>query len=476
MVLKPYISPITATLGCWVACNFSPASIAETRRFEEVTQILDLEPSQSDATSQLSQSIEQLVQYALSQHPALAAETYQTTSREISVREARAAYQPEITVSAGISRQNSLASDIPGESRAQSERESVSLRQNLWRGGKDSTQIAIAQTDAQIAQLSTESKSQEIALTVRQASLRFNQAALSEAFANQAAKDAEEITKLSERKFSAGQAGKIDVHQASLRESEARAQAAKASMNTNEAYFALLSSLGLRSAAPQELKGALDTLRSTILPLPKSPAVSPADAPQPSPLLSVKSSELTADRAHLTQSLARRERWLPALDFVASWSRDLTTGRVDPGVVQIGGTRDRDALRLRTNFGLELNWTLWNGIRDERINRAAADEAVARARATDAEYAANIARETLTQQIKDLYKIIPSYKAAYQAAVRLYDAQRKLYDAGATNVFAVTDADTRRLSALREWLDAAYQIKIAILKWEALGKGYLARN
>lgn len=446
---------------------------ARTARTPGLTQVLDLTPHQmgEDATSStLNESVDLLVRFALEHHPAIAAEKAQRDSRQAGIREARAAYQPEVTVSASLARQDSEASDIPGTARSQTEREGLMLRQNIWRGGRDATQITAAEADAGIATFNTSSKIQDITLNVREACLRLNQAALSESLANEAAKDAAEVTQLSERKFAAGQAGKIDIHQAGLRESEARAQAAKARMTTHDASFALLSSLGLESSPPGDLTAAITSLQEEPLPLPLAPEMKQT---KPAPLFSVQAADLTAEKASLTRSLARKERWLPSLDFVASWNRDVTTGRVDPGVVQIGGSRDRNAMRLRTNLGLELNWTLWNGIRDERILRAAADEAAARARALDAAYSGHLARETLSQQIQDLYQIIPPYKAAYQAAVRLYEAQRQLYEAGATSVFAVTEADSRRLSTLREWLDAAYQIKLAVLKWNAMEQGYM---
>jgi outer membrane protein TolC len=424
--------------------------------------------------------VDRLVARALATHPALAAERARAEASAASTDVARGAYHPQIGLNAqaGDARRTDLE-EGGGTARSETRGVGLTLRQNLWRGGQDALAVERAQADERIAALGREGKGLEISYAVRRAALQFNHAAMARLLAEESAKDADELQRLSEKKFGAGQVGKIDVHTASMRSTSAKAQAARASITEHEAELALQKAMGGGPDGLAATKEDMRALRGVALAI---PATKPAlDEKLPDPLQSQRAA-LVQEKATAALSGARRSRWAPALDFTATAGQSMGKTTVSGGEGGAGGDPtaapgsgdSTDSRERRVDLGLELTWPLWARPKDHQIRVAALEKSAAEADAKAATTAMALEVETVRLRLADLYDALPLYRQSWEEAGRLYDAQLRLYDAGAIDVFTVTEADSRRLEALRAWYDAVNDVRLTLLRWQGLTQGYVA--
>ncbi len=446
------------------------APSVDTGRMQRMAALLGAEPTLDPAfqagADRAEKAVDELVAEALRSHPAVVAEKRAHQAREALVDASVAnAYQPKVaaTLSLGENRTRSLSQELDTKSRDQSY--GLSLRQNLWRGGRDGLDIEIAEADEQLAGLGARQKTEAVRFNACRAALQYNYQAMQQLLSEEAAKDSSELRRLSERKFQAGQVGRIDVHQASMRETDAKASVAKASLATRQAYFALLKSLGFAAGPGDGTKSAIEALAKASLPFPLRP---PALTGTRTNTLAEDNAALAATKAGLTASSTRRGRYLPEVDLSASATRsESRTG---------GDLPEETDKTARLGFGVELTWPLWERSLDHRVAAATLEREAAEAKATDARSQATLAAAELKQKIEDLYEALPIYRNAYVEAGKLYDARIKVYEAGAVDVFVVTEADSQRLQALRTWYDAVHEIRLTLLKWKALEAGYVPES
>jgi outer membrane protein TolC len=408
--------------------------------------------------------INQLVALGLADHPALTAEAERRESAKSALLGAQAAYQPTAVISASAGRSRTSESTDDTTVTGDSIQAGATLRQNIWRGGADSAAVRAAEADETLAELQLESQRATTAYDISRAAVSFHAAAVQKKIAEAAADDARQILALSERKHKAGQSGKLEVYRASMRSSEAQANVARAEVQLNQALHALLRNMSLEKTTPVE--GLLQKLAASPIPLPKSP---PAEAPTET-TFSERMAASTADKTDALLTKSKRSRYFPEIDLIAGFSRTLSETETSVNAPVAGNSSDADKTN-RTSVSLELNWPLWARTRDHQISQAWHEKNAADAKAAKARLNATYSRRETHTRLVALYQSLPALREAFNQADALYQAQRTLYDTGSVDVFAVNDADSLRVTALKNWYDAIVEIHQAYIKLAALKSG-----
>lgn len=412
---------------------------------------------------------ERIVSLALARHPALSAEAARLTAADAAVDAARAVYQPEIALDAGLSRSASRDLDLDSTRTSLDRELGVSLRENLWRGGRDALDVDIAGDERTLVRLTREERAAQVRYDVERALLAYNQAAMEEGLGLASAADAATLRRISERKFAAGQVGKIDVHSATMRESEARAQTVTARLQRSSAWYGVLRAIGGGALPGEALPVEEEALALARVALP-FPANAPVLRAGAKPTFGQAQAETTAAKAEKTLTKAYRSRFLPQIDFVLSAKRSF--GATDVQGAPLGAPDGTESKVFGSRIALELSWPLWARPRDHAVARAAAEVDVFKAKAEEARRGATLVAEELMRRVAELYAALPPYGDAYAQAEKLYDAQVKLYDAGAVELAQVTEADGQKARSLRSWYGATQEIRAALLRWQALQTGY----
>lgn len=405
--------------------------------------------------------INQLVTIGMADSPTVQTEQARFMAAKSAVDAALAAYQPTALISASLSRSRSSESTDDTNMTGETVQAGATLRHNIWRGGADDATIRAARADQDLADLQMQSQQATAAYEISRSAISYHAAAIQQKIAAAAAEDAREILSLSEKKFKAGQAGKLEVYRASMRASEAEAAAARAEVQVNQTLHLLLKNLS--RTATGELVGILQKLAAEPIPLPKAP---PPETPTPE-TFSERIAATSVEKSEALLNKSRKSRYFPEIDLVAGFTRNLSTTETSIGPAEVSSADKTN----RTTLALELNWALWTRPRDHQITQAWYERQAADARAAQAKLSAYHAREETYSRLKTLYQSLPALRAAFTQADELYQAQRTLYDAGAVDVFAVNDADSLRVTALKNWYDVIVEIHQTYIKITALKAG-----
>ncbi len=445
----------------------APGLKADSSRLKKIAGLLGLEENPSSKDKQdIGGLIDRMVEKALATHPDIKVEEARVAASRANVDSARGRYQPNIGLSASISqdRSNNLNDEIETKSSGSSLR--LQLRENLWRGGQDAGLIKISSQDQKIAELQQVESTEALAFAVRLAALNLNHSAMREAIEVASIEDASELRSLSERKFKAGQVGKIDVYTTGMRETSARAAAVQAAGRTREDRQKLLAYLS-SSAQNNDFDQDISLLTSRSLPY-------PSQSPDLAAIAQSTTQEQTAlarqSRAELSLSQSYKQRFMPSLDLVGTAARTSSESQFD------GGATDKSKFRsMDYSLALQMSWALWDRIQDHQITAAAAEKTAASAHADSVRLASRSERERLQIVITDLYKLLEPYREAYRQADQLYDAQRQLYEAGVVGLLPLITAETDKLQTLSNWQESVYQLQLNLLRWQSLQRGYLIR-
>lgn len=411
--------------------------------------------------------INKLVAIGIGESPALVAEEHKVSSAESGVKSAKGVFHPTAGLSASVGRAQTSESTDKTTSRSETAQAGLTIRQNLWRGGADSAGVRAALADQEIARLQLETQKATVAYEISRAALNFHLASIQRKISQAAAEDALEIFKLSEKKFQAGQSGKLDIYRASMRASEARASAEKAAVQVNQALHQLLKNLGRTN--PDAIKDLLSTLAANPIPLPKLLPKAAA----PATTLSEKIADQTSNKSSALLDKAKKSRYFPEIDAVAGFTRTINDAETTVGAGPadlVSGDADKTN---RTSFSLELSWPLWARPQDHQITQAWHERAAAEAKAEQAKVSAYHSGHESYSTLEALYRSLPAHQDAFNQADALYQAQRKLYGAGAIDVFAVNESDSQRVNALGNWYDAIVEIHQTYIRLEALNAGLI---
>lgn len=411
--------------------------------------------------------ISRLVAIGIAESPALQAEQHKLSSAESGVDSAKGAYHPTAALTASVGRIQTAESTDDTTSRTDSAQAGLTVRQNLWRGGTDSAGVRVAKADQEIARLQLDTQKATVSYDISRAALSFHLASIQKRITQAAAEDALEILQLSERKYKAGQSGKIDVFRASMRASEARVSTEKAEVQVNQSLHQLLKHLGRTN--PDSINDILTELSAKPIPLPK---VLPNAAPV-TKTLSEKIAESTSDKTAALLEKARKNRYFPEIDAVAGFSRTISDAATTVLSEPVDFTSSDADKTNKTSLALELSWPIWVRPRDHQITQAWHERAAAESKVEQAKISAYHSGQESYSRLQALYGSLPAHQDAFNQADALYQSQKKLYDAGAIDVFAVNESDSQRVNALGNWYDSIVEIHQTYIRLEALNAGLI---
>jgi outer membrane protein TolC len=461
------MSPSSSTILVLLAALAAAPAYAQTKRMQDVAKLLGLEPQEDPAAGKdVEAAMSRLVQRGMDAHPALKRREAELQASRAYIDAAQGSYQPTLSVQAYA--QQAQRHDVQTEQKSKLDGHDLDLvlRENLWRGGQDAGRVDIARQDETLAELRKFQESEGLTFRVTEAALDYNFRYFRQLIDAASLADAQELRALAERKFQAGQVGKIDIHLASMRESAARSAAARASIETQQAYHRLLDALG-----PQEslegLKQDIEALTQAALPLPQS---LPELKAEPGPTLLEKSSLAQQKRAEITLDQNYRKRFMPQIDLVGRVGRNQNRSWLLDEADQKAMSKFND-----TVLQLEFSWNLWDRSQDHMIRAAAAEKNAALHEVATTRHSVSMETERLRTLIVELQDSLRFSREAYQQAGQLYEAQRRLYETGVIGMQPLMDAERDKREAISNWQQSRHELQRSLLNWQALERGYLAR-
>lgn len=439
---------------------------ADTARMDNVAQRLGIESSASSPESrEANATVEKLVELGLNAYPSLKEKEADLAAKKMTKESAEAGYQPTVAINAHATRRDEEDSKTKIKNRSDGHDASLILRQNIYRGGLDSGRVEISEQDVLIAENNQGFEKENISFGIRRAALEFNYRSLRQLIDETSFQDASELSSLAQRKLDAGQVGKIDIYTTSMRESTAKAAAARSAIESNQAEQRLINLLGPQPNL-EELRAEIRKLSARALPYPEQlPVLIPQQAMK---TFEEKNAEALARRAELNLSQGQRERFLPTLDLVGQMSRTKNNSYYN-----LDAMNDNRINSSGTFVQLEFNWMLWDRRLDYR-NKAIREERVyAEAQAASAQYKVTTETARIRTYITELHNNLQTTIDAYKASGQLYDAQRRLYESGVIGIQPLIDAEAEKRQAIANWHENVYQLQLNLLIWEAIQKGFL---
>jgi len=438
---------------------------ADTKRMQDVAALLGIDQNQGSAAAKEAEAAAaRLLERGLASHPTLKTREAELLASRARVDAAQGAYQPTLSVNANLwqSHRNDSGTDV--RSRSDSQDVKLILRENLWRGGQDAGRVSLARQDESLAEIRKFYEGEGLSLRLTRATYDYNFRYFRQLIEAASLAEASELRSLAERKFNAGQVGKIDIHLTGMRESGARAEAARAAIETQQAYHELMIALG-----PQE---STETVNQDIQALTKAALPFPAELPELKPIeeptLSEKNSLALQKRAEITLDQSYRGRYLPQIDLVGTLGRSGNSNWLVEEEDQKATSRSTD-----TTVQLQFSWNLWDRSQDHLIRAAAADKNAAGSEVDAVRHEVGLESQRLRTFIIDLHKSLSISREAYVQAGQLYDAQRKLYETGVIGLQPLMDAEREKRNAISAWQQSVHELQLSLLRWQALEKGYL---
>jgi outer membrane protein TolC len=439
---------------------------ADAKRMQDVAALLGIEagnPASKDAEA----AVARLVEQGLRSHPRIKVREAELDARRALVNAAQGRYQPTLSVNGSAQQQSNKNLDDDQRSRSDSLGASLVLEENLYRGGLDAGQVDLAKQDESLAAIQKNYEGEQLAYRVARAATRYNFQYFQHMIEEASLTDATELRSLAERKFNAGQVGKIDLYLTGMRESAARASAARAATDTQQNYLNLLNLLGPQDAA-EALTADLNALTKAALPY---PATLPDLKSPESPTLDEQDSLARQKRAEISLDQNYRARYLPRVDLVGRLGQDESSNWLVAN----------DDLKVKnknqfSSVALQFSWNLWDRSQDHEIRAAAAEKTAATSTLEATRFETSMETQRLRRYITDLHQTLEISREAYRQAGQLYDAQRRLYESGVIGIQSLMDAEREKRQAIRAWQQNVYELQLGLLSWQALQKGYLSRD
>ncbi len=438
---------------------------ADTRRMQDVVTLLGIEdPKPNQASKDAADALAKLVERGLRSHPNIKTREAELEASRARVNAAQARYQPSLSLNASASQGQNRDMENDKRSRFENQDASLILRETLWRGGQDAGLVDRAKQDESLAAIRKAYEGEDVSFSVSRAALTYNFRVFRQMIDEASLADATELRTLAERKFNAGQVGKIDLHLTSMRESAARSAVARAGIETQQSYHDLLNQVG-----PQD---STDAFALEIQALSKAFLPYPAELPElklpEAPSLNEQNLMVLQKRAEIELDQNYRARYLPQIDLVGTLGRNNSASWFVENEDQksIGKSSG-------TSVQLQLSWSLWDRTQDHLIRAAAAEKTAAGTALDATRYEASVEAKRIQTYIKDLHKALSISREAYLQAGQLYDAQRRLYETGVIGIQPLMDAEREKRDAITAWKMNVHDLQIGLLRWQALQKGYL---
>ena len=442
-------------------------SWADTLRLEKVVNLLGIDAGAQAKASQVGEAaVEHLVAFAIRSHPSLKVEAAQLMARQSELEGAEGYYQPELRLAASSAkiRAQDVLADL--KTRRDESSLSLSLSENIWRGGQDAGRVDTARQNEKIAQISQKIQLEAVAFMVRKAALDFNYRSMRQVIDEASLADALELSALTERKFNAGQNGKIDIHFARMRASAAKSTAVRASIQARQARQLLIDKLGPQLNSDEFLVD-LNMLAQRVLffslELPES-------ASEPNLSFAEQKALALQDRAKISLNQGYKQRYLPQLDLLGNVSRSLGRSWLENQTDQKIKTSHLDM-----NLQLQLSWNLWDQTLDHQNSAAAGEKIAAEAQYETLHFETKAEAGRMRSYIIELQKSLLIAKDAYTEAGLLYAAQTKLFNSGLIGIQSLLDAEREQRNAIGAWHENVYELQFSLLRWQTLQRGYLAQ-
>lgn len=460
------ILPLSAAAAPASASEPAPGGPEDAgmRKLQAILGMQD-ETAHAQASAALEERINVFVARVTESHPAVIAAKARTGLAEAQVKSGRDPFLPTLDAQGSISRTQRDEDAVETETDAASG--ALRFGWNLYHGGADAlnmdrNELAAEQAGAECDALR---KSYESAL--KRAFFRFNQTRMQLLLSEQAIKNSEFLTGLSRQKHDAGLVGGIDVMEARMQLQGAQAALASARSAIESARRGVSANVPSQFQVDPEFTALLAGLESLALPV-GSPGMA-RDAARIQDA-SEKQALLGSDIAAMDVSLARRGRYLPSLDLFSTYGRNWDGSEImrDDGL-----STEAQGRGTTLSFGLELSVPLFAPRADSSIRSAKAGQLLAESRVNQLRFEADERWQGLMVDFEGLSASLPIYQSAYQSALELYDARLKLYRAGSADMFAVTDAEGRRLTALENWFQARTAVQNARLDLDAAARGLI---
>ena len=381
----------------------------------------------------------------------------QVRTAESSVRAARAALFPSLTVSMGQVNQSGDRFDSQGRlvpflaPQPWSYSTGMSSTLNLFDGGRRINEIRRSRSDVGAAEANETNQRFNIALQVKTQYYGILAARESEAAARAQLQQAQEQMKASIARTAAGVATLSDSLRSVVAVGNAQLALLTAQNNLRVASAALTRLVGSETpvtALPSDtLDLALTPIDSGVLAgmLDEGPAVRQAEA------------QLTSARASV------RSAHTPYLPTV-----DLSYNRSGNGFDKFYGIGDK-SLAYTNNFAIRLSYPLWNNYqREDALNRARVQADVAEATVRDARLAA---QQTLVQQLgalRSAQQRIALQQVSVQAAQEDLRVQQQRYTLGASTLLDVLTSQSTLDAARSALIQARQDFRVARAQLEAL--------
>lgn len=441
---------------------------AETKRMQDVAILLGLDKANGNQAAQEAEAaVERLVERGLRSHPNIKTREAELQASRARVDAAQGRYQPTLRLTGSGSQRFNTNLENDERSRANTLGGSIVLEENLWRGGQDAGQVDLARQEESLAEIRRNYEGEGLAYHLSRSAFTYNFRVFRQMIDEASLADAVEIRSLADRKFSAGQVGKIDLHLTGMRESGARAAAARAAIQTQQAYLELLNLIGPQES-PDTFEQDIQLLTKAALPFPAAiPELKAPDAPT----LNEKNSLALQKRAEIRLDQNYRARYLPQIDLIGTLGRDDSSSWLVDNEDQKAISKTRGS-----TVQLQFSWNLWDRSQDHLIRAAAAEKTAATSTLEATRFEATMEAQRLRRYITDLHKTLDISREAYRQAGQLYDAQRKLYEAGVIGIQPLMDAEREKRDAISAWQENVHELQLSLLRWKALQKGYLTAS
>lgn len=438
---------------------------ADTKRMQEVVTLLGIEdPNANPASKEAAAAVTKLVERGLRSHPNIKTREAEYQASRARVDAAQGRYQPKLSVSASATREHSLDMEDDQRFRADRSDASLILRENLWRGGLDAGQVDRARQDESLAEIRKIYEGEGLSFSLSRAAMTYNFRVFRQMIDEASLADAKELRSLAERKFNAGQVGKIDIHLTSMRESAARSAVARAGIETQQAYHDLLNLIGPQESA-ESFNQEVQALTKAFLPY---PAALPELKLPENPSLNEQNLMVLQKRAEIDLDQNYRTRYMSQIDLVG------TLGRSNSASWLVENEDQKNLIKSSgTSVQLQFSWNLWDRTQDHLIRAATAEKSAASIALDATRYEAGVEAKRIQSYITDLHKALSIAREAYLQAGQLYDAQRRLYETGVIGIQPLMDAEREKRDAITAWQINVYDLQIGLLRWQALQKGYL---
>lgn len=428
----------------------------------DVSKLLGLtltgEDSLRETRFQLQREIETQVQSRISKQPLVQKNQAQVTLTENALGLARAQFFPVLSANAGVDKTWTKPSQENTSTDTTSKYGSLSVTQNLFRGGQDVLDLEVKNNENKVAQLNAEEETLKKIYEMKSVAYRLNHTAMMALLKKIERQSALKVRELSERKRKAGLAGEVDLYQAQSDEARSESAFAKAVQEVTAAKQEFYFTWGAWSDEERNsLQNLVDKLSQVALN--SQDAVPMSD----SKYIIERIALLESENNRLQLAKQQRKHWLPNVDLTG------TLGLSDSKIRE----QASDQFDRSTSVGLNLSWPLFAPThRFERLG-IEVENKVEQLQNLHSLEAAKFKKVSILTEIENLRAQQPLLLESFKRTLRLAEAQQRLYEAGAIDLFVLITANSQKQSALEAWYRNQADLQLASLKVALLASGVL---